>query len=373
MSRGDRIFTRDGRKHFRRSYSLVEVRIGLVVVLLLAAVLGWVVWKGAHPEPGLFDAAPPQAGEAPAGAESPLPEGLAPAGWSRGPVSSYDAENLYVKIDGRADYYIAFGFERLWFATLTSDEEPERAVDIELFDQGSAANALGAYEGERSPSAEPRMEGSGLWHLDRNALFLTSGRFYARVIAAEESEEVRELLLGLRERLAAGLPSEPLPWAYALFAGKLGLAPADVSYQPENAFSFGFARDVWSATLEDGETELFVVVRTDPAGAAELAGRFLEGFQQYGEPMGERWVRDRYLGTVAGAESSGEWVLGVRGAPGTKAAWDALGRLSLAVASLPEEVVERARAAAAEAAARVPGPVESDGYEEDSYGSGEGM
>ena len=253
MSRRERIFTRDGRSHFRRSYSLVEVRIGLVVVVVLAAVLGWVIWKGAHPEPGLFDAAPPQAGAAdPAGKSSPLPEGLAPEGWSQGPVSSYDAENLYVKINGRADYYIAFGFEQLHFVTLTNDADPERAVDIELFDQGSAANALGVYEGERSPSAEPRMEGAGLWHLDRNALFLTSGRYYARAIAAEESEEIRELLLAVRERLASGLPGEELPWAYALFVGRLGLEPGAVSYQPENAFSFGFSRDLWSALLEDG-------------------------------------------------------------------------------------------------------------------------
>ena len=55
-SRGneDRLFVRGGRRHYRREYSLTEVRIGLVVLLLLALLITWIAWRGAHPDPELF-------------------------------------------------------------------------------------------------------------------------------------------------------------------------------------------------------------------------------------------------------------------------------------------------------------------------------
>ena len=44
----DRLFARDGFKHFRRTYSLAEVRWGLGVGVVLLVITGWVWWKGKH-------------------------------------------------------------------------------------------------------------------------------------------------------------------------------------------------------------------------------------------------------------------------------------------------------------------------------------
>ena len=78
----DRLFVRDGWRHYRRTYSLAEVRWGLVVLGALILVGGWVFWKGRHPDPTLFSdgaallksAAPPPADR------DPLPQNLAAAG-----------------------------------------------------------------------------------------------------------------------------------------------------------------------------------------------------------------------------------------------------------------------------------------------------
>ena len=39
---------------FRKSYSVTEAKAGAVVLLGLALLGGWVAWRGAHPDPGLF-------------------------------------------------------------------------------------------------------------------------------------------------------------------------------------------------------------------------------------------------------------------------------------------------------------------------------
>jgi hypothetical protein len=360
--RDDRIFVRDGRRSYRRRYSLAEFRWGLGVLAALAAVAAWVVWRGAHPDPKLFGAGPSDLAAPPAvipaapdrvadgataaSARGPLPASLAGEGWHEGALATFDTTNLYVKIDGREDYYKSFGFRQLWCVTLTADAALATLVDVELFDLRTAANALGAYAGELAPGTASTAEAAGLWHVARNALFMTRGRFYVRAIGADESPTVQAALAHLRA-VCAGLPGEPLPWAYALFMGEMGIAPGRISYTAENAFSFGFAHDVYAAQPDSSDLQLFVQVAPDAAGAHDLAARFTAGFLDYGSPAGEslgaQWVRDRYLGQIAGVALRDNWVLGVRSAPDVARAAVTLESLQRAIAALPPGIAALAQ------------------------------
>ena len=391
----DRLFVRDGRRSYRRRYSRAEVRWGEAVLGALAALLLWVIWKGAHPDPSLFAAGEGSDsstqvvidGSAPSGADrsaageparggggaapvpgaagaagatgttdrAPFPAGLALAGWNEGAVAHYDSSNLYEKINGREDYYKSFGFRRLHWVSLATAADPATTVDVELFDLRTAANALGAYAGERPPEIAPHLDATGMWHRARNAAFATVGRYYARIVGADESAAVLEQVEHVRTRLAAALPAEPLPWGYALFAGGMGVDPGRVTYVTENAFSLGFARRVYTAKLGDDDLEGFVVAAVDAAAAAALAQRFGHGFRDYGEDGGRtqglNWVRDRYLHTVTTAKAHGAWVVGVRGAADPARGGAALARIVTAIDALPAEVTALARAEAASAAA----------------------
>ncbi len=331
----DRLFVRDGRRHYRRSFSAGESRIGFFLLLALASVLAWVAWKGAHPDPTLFmlDTDLSQAGVTQVADRGPLPVDLAAAGWSEGNVSEFDFDNLYVKINGREGYYKSFGFERLHFLSIQSTADPATAVDIELYDLGTAPNAIGAYSGERSPGATSLAGDSGLMHFDRNALYMTRGRFYLRAIGSDESPEVRAQLEHLEDRFDEGLPGESLPWGFALYVGRMGMEAGAVSFKPENAYSFGFAQGVYSAALE-GDTELFVMPASTSDDARALADRFRKGFSQYGTAEGQL-IRDRYLGTYATATTVNTWVTGVYRATDPDAAAAAIAALNDALRDFP--------------------------------------
>jgi hypothetical protein len=371
----DRLFVRQGRRHYRPRHSMAEVRIGGVILLALALLMAWIAWKGANPDPALFDVSAALLESSPAPVDrGPLPTGLEGPGWREVAVSAFDASNLYEKINGREDYYKSFGFERLYFASLVREDDPTVTVDIELFDQGNAPNALGAFAGERPATAASRIEDGSMVALARNALLMTRGRYYVRAIGSEESPRIDAQLEHLTQVMSTGLEAEALPWAYALFVGGLRFDPGRVSYAPENAYSFGFARDVYSVLLDDEETESFIVATPSTEAAEELAARFTGGFLDYGSAAGERagvsWVKDRYIDSVSGARPHRSWVVGVYGAPSVERAAQALGRLVAGVDALPEGVAERA-VQEPQAEAPAAGDTDEPGESETDYGDTE--
>ncbi len=342
----DRIFNRRGRKHFRRTYSKNEAKIGVAVFAVLLAIAAWVTWRGGRPdeqtlltaadlyEPNQAASAPEKAGPKDRGA---LPADFAPPKFTEARVASFDSNNLYEKINGREGYYKGFGFVRLDSASITSDENAEIYVDVELFDLARIENAVGAMAGEVPEGGKSELKNDALIFEGKSSILLARGKHYARLIGASESELVKGALAHLRDRLLAALPGETMPLGFALFAAALQIPADRISFEAENAFSLGFAKDVHVGRRAD-ETELFLLVEKDTKSATALAAKFGEGFKEYGEDAGASagisWVRDRYLSTIAGASSAGRCVIGVRGASDKDKANSELATLKTAAARL---------------------------------------
>jgi hypothetical protein len=371
------VFVRDGLRSYRRTYRLQEVYWGAAIAAGLLGVLLWVRYKGQHPDPSLYDmsaalaagnAAPAvqeasRANPAPAPAASsadapgaaergPLPPELAAGAFHEGKIGVYTPDNLYVKIDGRAEYYLGFGLKGMHSVTL--EAKSGASVEIELYDLGAARNALGCYNGERAPGAESTVESGSTFRFDRNAAFLTRGPYYARFVGSDETPEVVAEVKRLVEVLRTKLPSEERPWAFDLFVDQLKLPASQVGYARENAFSFGFAHDVYKVSLSAADSqdnmEAFVAVKAAAAAAAAMAKQFQDGFRSLGAaagqtPAGVPLFKDEFLGSFSGATASERWVIGVSSAPSAERAHQVLQQLEQGLHALPEAVRVKAQPA----------------------------
>jgi hypothetical protein len=379
-----RVFVRDGLRSYRRTYRRSEVYWGAGIALGLVLMLAWVGYKGAHPDPSLYDmsaalvpSATPHVSSAgvertavadrgpgsvpsssvegkvaesqPTAERGPLPPGLAAGAFREGKIGAYTPDNLYVKIDGRAEFYTSFGVQSLHAVTFEGNSGA--SVEIELYDLGAARNALGAYNGERPPGVDSTLENGSTFRFDRNAAFLVRGPYYARFVGSDETPEVVAEVKRLLQALRQQLPGEELPWAFSLFVDQLKLSPSQVGYARENAFSFGFARDVYKAALSPADSqenlEAFVAVRSDAAAAASAAQQFQEGFASLGAaagktPAGVPLFKDEFLGSFSSATSTGRFVIGVSAAPSAARAHDVLQQLERGLQALPESVLVRA-------------------------------
>ena len=374
MADQERVFNSFRIKAYRPFYSIREFRAGLVILLILMAITGWVIRRGGQPDPELFatrenqltskgsrikvyepplqrlqESSGPALPSSPAATASnplePFPSGIASQDWQpAGPVQFYDETNLYIKIDGRESFYKSFGFKTLHFVSLQSAAQKDLTIDIELFDLGTGENALGAFSAENSsPDAKIKMENGSLVYLATNSGFLAQDRYYARMLGSDDRPDVRNKIKSITALMNAQFPPGKLPWTYALFVGSLGASPGAIRYQKENAFSFGFASEVYSALVPGSkETEVFIMKRDSPADATKLAGQFAEGFAGYGSalkaPAGHPeavLVNNEFINTVEGVEPFRNFVLGIRFAKSAGEAVSWMERVKSALQKLP--------------------------------------
>jgi hypothetical protein len=352
------VFNTFRRKPLRPFYSLREVQLGVVILIVLGAVTAWVAYRAAHPDPTLFTVMPDlltdkgksitiyerpvqpwvepgsSTGTTRAPQLGPFPEAVRSDGWRvTTPPQMFDEGNLYEKINGREGFYKSYGFKKLHFLSLAATEQSALGIDIELFDLGSIQNALGALVAEISDArTEVRTETAGLSYLTRNGCYLSQGRFYARMVGSDDDEFIRAKLAALRDAFLTSLPKEAMPWSYALLAGRLHLSPSAIQYFAENAFSFDFGTQVYSAGVQGSDMEVFITHRADEADARTLATKFADGFAGFGKRLpadgGTTLVQNEYTGAIDGVRAHGAFVIGVRLAKSAQDATQWLDRLA---------------------------------------------
>lgn len=129
-----------------------------------------------------------------------LPEG---AGlWkAEGPAKTYDRRTLYDYIDGSAEVYLAYGFQRL--STRRYVREGQPAITADVFDMGSPADAYGVFSFERMGASVGVGDGS---EYGGGMLRFWQGSYFVCVSAPKETEAIKQGILALGRRISAALP-----------------------------------------------------------------------------------------------------------------------------------------------------------------------
>lgn len=193
-----------------------EKTVGAVILLLVAAVIAAFVYQIATDRNYLFDvgehvyrgapasAVAARAGAGPAAddaARNLFPE-VELDGWHRPQqVERFNADSLYVKINGRADAYLKFGVVALTFGHYDRQDDAERTVDVYWYDMGTPANALGMYRSEQAPDATPVSLGQAGYQVG-GAVFFCQGSSYVQVMPSGLGDADARAALTIAERLA---------------------------------------------------------------------------------------------------------------------------------------------------------------------------
>lgn len=287
------------RKHIERSrvkpkraVSSSERVICCVLLLGLLSIALWVAFRGQKYDSSLY-ALSESAFATPKGERTKLhfPEALA-GGWKRGKVESYTADNLYEKINGRAELYISYDVVGL---TCTSYRQvgkggEEKFVDVFVYDMGSPQNAFGIYSYERVAGiGKPMKLGNGGYQA-AGSIYFWKGKHYVQVVAPFEDDALKSACEAIARAIDAQLRAEPVDiWGLKVLP-KDGLMQDSVTYIKRKAFGYDFLNEVYTAQYRYAGKLLkaFVCKCSSAADAKSKLGNWKNALRKYGKVVSER-------------------------------------------------------------------------------------
>jgi len=261
------------------------------------------------------------------------------------PVESYNAETLSDKIDGKAELYLASGFQEMSNRAFSAGDASGVRVDVYLYAMESPKDAFAVFSGQRRPGADQLSIAANAYATE-NAIFLTKDRFYLEFIGDQASPQLRPALESMAKALLAALPTEDGQGTGAdtdLFPPE-GLKKDTVRLAVSDALGMEGFQNVYTAeyALPQGEAAAFLAVRATPEEAAAQAKAYIDflaanGFKPAAPVQSLPGVTVMTMDTlVQVVMSKGRALAGVHDAANTEAALALAAALSRSVSSAQE-------------------------------------
>ena len=309
----------------RAQISLTELVLSLTLLGLIGAVAVAVYLKGQSFDPGLFALDAASLSESPAsrvqverlvetgdegvvaGSESAPPstgllDGLVPDGWRQmGPVETFAADNLYEKINGRAEQYLAY--DVLGLACLSLAEPDGQFIDLFVYDMGQPLHAFGIFSVERAPD-QPTADLGRESYRAESSFFFWKGQHYVQVLSSDRTEPLRQIATEIARLLDSRLAGDDGEiWGLALLPEE-DRRPGTVQYFKRDALSLDFLANAFTATyLQDGaEMTAFLSQQDSPEEATRTMAAYREYLESYGKIV-EQSVEEgdeRFIGDLGG-------------------------------------------------------------------------
>lgn len=117
---------------------------------------------------------------------------------------AYNAKTIYDYMDGGADPYLRFDFQRLYAAEYAAGQ----TVVVEAYDMGSSAEAYGIFSTDASGEAVKVGQGAVF---KGPMLHCWKGRFFIKIAGEKDTRQFREFARKMAVHLTAGMSQGTLP------------------------------------------------------------------------------------------------------------------------------------------------------------------
>lgn len=231
--------------------------------------------------------------------------------WTRdGSPEIYYADNLWEYINGAADVYLNYDFQKV--VTLTYDGNPKKSLTIDIYEHDTPRNAFGIYSQEK-PDEGNFLEIGTQGYYDKGILNFYFGNYYVKLMGFDLGDDEKQFLESTAEKLAGRLKGEAItPKAVECFPDK-GKVPNSERYIAKD---FLGRRTLHSAFVADYDVDnekkrIFIIEAADEAEA----GAMLKGYLGQVSEKGFEISREKgiYRFTDPYFESSGMMNIKARG------------------------------------------------------------
>ncbi|MCK4887318.1 MAG: hypothetical protein KAS96_08010 [Planctomycetes bacterium] len=189
---------------------------------------------------------------------------------------SYNSQNLYEKINGKAPLYTETGFKSLKCQRFASSSDENLIFEAYLFDMSTARNAFAVYSVQKRADATD-IPCDGFSYKTDNSVYFCSGRFYCEMVGFALSPVLVKAMTEAAVDFVSANKSDTQIEELELFP-KENFVPGSIKFYPSDAFGYDGFKDIFSCHYEiQGETvTVFLSKRESPAQAKQMADGYFK-------------------------------------------------------------------------------------------------
>ncbi len=207
--------------------------------------------------------------------QKPALDALMPDGFKKfSETETYDAGNLYEKINGKAPSYTESGFVKLFTQRFTSEDDETLWIDLYVFDMAAVRNAFSIYSLQKRPDARLlAFAGPGPCYQTSNGVYFVHGKFYIELIGSTESSDLDKAMIKVATKFASQTAIDDAKIVEFTLFPEGDFIPGSFKLYLANAFGFDGFTDIFTCRYKLGGESIttFLSKRPDPQDAQTTA------------------------------------------------------------------------------------------------------
>lgn len=305
----------------------VESVLSWSIIGVLGLVGLWVVMKNFTVNPAVKLAGLQATARTGPSAGADLPAFLPPSQLAAERIESFGPDKLHLKINGKAELYLASGFKRLIARRFRLKGRSGEWFEVFRYEMTSIGSAFAAYSQQRRPRAEfLGLTPYAYW--TANGLFMVHGPYYVEVIGSRPNPALKRIILSWAGRFVAATKVKVRQVPQLSWFPTENLAPHSFRYWVKSALGFRQLNRVFAAVYGRGNQALtaFISRRASAAEAAGLARNMVQTLVKSGGrllPVPKNMPATQVV-SIAGIHliifNQGPWLAGVHQAEDLAAA-----------------------------------------------------
>ena len=190
------------------------------------------------------------------------------AGWNQpADPETYFPYNLWDLIDGAADSYLYYGFEKLFMGDYTKGDD--KLIRVDIFKHKDLFNAYGIYSLERSPEMNFINVGAEGYNYEGILNFFVD-QYYVKLSTHNREEKVDQAMVDLANMLVLKLSLQPtMPKILSCFPEE-NQRPHSKLYSPGSYLGLEFLHTVFTAEYQLNDSIGYVVFLSVPGSRNEV-------------------------------------------------------------------------------------------------------
>jgi hypothetical protein len=195
------------------------------------------------------------------------------------PPISYNSENLHIKINGKAPFYIESGFNNLKTQLFALHLNPDPALEIYIYDMTTQKNAFAVFSTQRRSDIKTVQNFDPAFaYQAQNSLFMALSQYYIEIIGFSESPQLITLLPDIAQQF------KNMPGMIEPEINELKLLPAQnlIKSSPRlyarAAFGFDEFNNIFAGTYKTGADDVtaFITEKETAQTAKNLVQKYTD-------------------------------------------------------------------------------------------------